>query len=306
MKKTFMTVLLLTAFAAVAPAQQYIDGEPVYRVNNEREFIEALGPDRIVEIGPDVQLNLTRVLNDESLFSGVAGRDFLPMVERGTITTPTVVSEDAYNGRQLTLVHIDLLTIRGAHNSSIVVEPRYANVFNFVDCEGTRLENLTIGHTDEGYCTGAVISYIGGRVNVVKSCDLYGCGSYGLLGDDTNSLGVSATRIHHCTNGIMQFYGSPGLRFDNCDFFDNGHYTLVECDKSDLAFTSCRFYRNAADQQLFSGYYGLVLLDCDIYHPVENLGRTENLLEPREPNRYHDVAEGQYVQPRAIGPDVSE
>ena len=64
-------------------------------------------------------------------------------------------------------------------NRNREVNPRYAFCLKFVNCSNCEVENLTIGHTVGGFCSGGVIGAEQSSVTV-KDCDLYGCGTYGL------------------------------------------------------------------------------------------------------------------------------
>ena len=65
-------------------------------------------------------------------------------------------------------------------HSSIEVDPRYSFVIRFVNCTNCVVENLTMGHTEGGFCSGGVIGARQTSNLTVKDCDLYGCGTYGL------------------------------------------------------------------------------------------------------------------------------
>ena len=286
-----------------APAMaESVDGVTV--VTTEEQFINALGNDRIVQLGPDVHLNLSRILEQEKKFSGVPGRAWVTIVERGGGDQPVIISEFSNDGQQLTLKNISGLVIRGAYNSSIEVDPRYSYCLSFVDCEGCRVENLTIGHTEGGYCDGGVLRFEGGGNNSVSSCDLYGCGTYGIVTHDTNVLSVSRTNVHNCTYGIMELYDSQSVKFDDCDFFDNAEYELITNRGSvNTVFRGCRFYGNYGGAPLFSCDAPITLLNCEIYHM--NVGSRSMLLEPENDCKW----DSNYVpeaRKQPIGPDVVE
>lgn len=115
-----------------APAMaKAVDG--VISVTTEEQLLNALGNNRTIEIGEDVHLNLSRILEQEDKFSGIPGRGWVTVVERGG-QDPTIVSDYCGDGQQLTLKNFELLTIRGKKNSSIEVDPRYAFCLNFIDC----------------------------------------------------------------------------------------------------------------------------------------------------------------------------
>ena len=241
----------------------------VITVNDEEQFLNALGNYRTVQIGANVHLNLSRVLEQENLFAGVPGRSWVTVVKKDRNSDPVIISEFCNDGQQLTLKHFNGLTIRGTYNSSIEVDPRYAYCLNLIDCWECKVENLTIGHTEYGYCDGGVIGVWGGGLNSISDCDLYGCGTYGIVGRETATLKVARTNIHHCSYGIMELWDAHGVEFEDCDFFDNKEFTLIGIGSSEeTVFRGCRFYNNWAQAELFSSGEPFHLYDCEIHHPT--------------------------------------
>ena len=279
------------------------DGE-VYVVTNEEEFLANLLPGRTVVIGENVHLNLSRVLENEENFRDRPGRRWASYDQLGPGKGPTVISEETFDGHQLTLKNFKNLVIRGSHNSSIEVDPRYAFCLRFVNCEECLVDNLIIGHTEGGYCDGGVIGVSGGRMIVVKDCDLYGCGTYGFDVRQTESLFVYSSNIHDCTYGIMELSNSMSVHFYQCDFFNNREFGLVSiygCD--DTVFHDCRFYANYADTELFVGDSKFRLSGCLVCHPTEKLGiiklADESVMRSTfYPNPYEKITENRNIGPK--------
>jgi hypothetical protein len=285
------------------------NGEECIRVYTAEQFLNAIGSYRHILVAKNTEINLTPILNDQSLFrtrfmmwmpdaSGGIGGD-----------RATVVSEEVFDGRQLTMVNMKQLIIEGEGNSRIVVEPRYAFCLNFVDCEQCTVSNLTIGHTVGGSCTGGVVGVSRGRNNTVIDCDLYGCGAYGLQLSGTQNFALYSSKIRDCTYGIMTLEGCEAARFTHCDFYGNKEYALIESHGSiGTVFEDCRFYANWGDAALFSFDREFILLGCAIYHPTENLGTMDFCSQPSksQPNRFYPNPYDQDLQGRGIGPDSPE
>jgi hypothetical protein len=279
-------------------------GDDYIRVYTAEQFLNALGSNRNVLIAKDTEINLTPLLNDESLFR-TRFKMWMPNVDNGVGGgRETIVSEEVFDGRQLTLVNMKQLRIEGEKNSRIVVEPRYAFCLNFVDCNNCTVSNLTIGHTEGGYCQGGVIGVIRGWRNMVTDCDLYGCGTYGLDLDGTNSFSLYSSNIHDCTYGIMQLRNSEAVHCTHCDFFNNREFTLIESNGCvGTVFEDCRFFANWGDSPLFSFDREFTLLGCAIYHPTENLGTMSLCEQPRTDNIFNENPYDKNIQGREIGPD---
>ena len=288
-----------------APAPKMAESvDGIITVTTEEQFINALGNDRIVEIGADVHMNLSRILEREDFFSGVPGRAWVTVVKHDGGDQPVVISEYTNDGQQLTLKNFRGLTIRGKHNSSIEVNPRYSFCMSFMDCEGCIVENLTIGHTEGGYCDGGVIGVQGGSRIFVFNCDLYGCGTYGIVARETRELSIYKTNIHDCTYGIMELWNSQAVKFSQCDFFKNREYELITIRGCEyVVFDDCRFYDNWADAPLFMSDENFTLIGCEIYHPI--IGAQARIIAPDHDNKFGDDA---HFIPESrknpIGPDV--
>jgi hypothetical protein len=257
-----------------------------------------------VLVAKNTEINLTPILDDQSRFRTrykMWMSDVSSGIEGGR---ETVVSEEVFDGRQLTLVNMKQLNIEGEQNSRIVVEPRYAFCIRFVECNQCTVSNLTIGHTVGGSCEGGVIGVKRGWRNVVIDCDLYGCGTYGLEIDGTNSFSLYSSNIHDCTYGIMLLRNSEAVHSTHCDFFNNKEYALIESNGCvGTVFEDCRFFANHGDAPLFSFDKEFTLLGCAVYHPTENLG-TMNLCEqPGAKNFFSENPLDKNIKGREIGPD---
>lgn len=279
-----------------------VDG--VITVTTEEQFVNALGNNRTIELGADIHLNLSRILEREDWFSGVPGRAWVTIAERDHGDTPVIISEFTNDGQQLVLRNFRGLTIRGKRNSSIEVNPRYSFCLSFMDCEDCSVENLTIGHTEGGYCDGGVIGVTGGSRIKVLNCDLYGCGTYGVVARDTWDFLLEKTSIHDCTYGIMELYSSERVKFTQCDFFNNREYELISmrgCEN--VEFNDCRFFANWSSAPLFVADENFTMIGCKVYHPI--LGAQARIMAPNHDNLFGDDAS--YIpEPRKdlIGPDM--
>ena len=274
------------------------------RVYTAEQFLNALGSNRNVLVAKNTTINLTPMLNDQSLFR-TRFKMWMPDASSGIDGgRETVISEEVFDGRQLTLVNMKQLLIEGEQNSSIVVDPRYAFCLRFVDCEQCTVSNLTIGHTEGGYCQGGVIGVKRGWRNVVIDCDLYGCGTYGLDIDGTNSFSLYSTKIHDCTYGIMLLNNSEAVHSTHCDFFNNREYALIESHGCvGTVFEDCRFYANWGDAALFNFDREFYLLGCAVYHPTENLGTMNLCDQVGAKTMFHPNPIDKNIQGREIGPD---
>ena len=280
-----------------------INGEEVYVVTNEAEFIASLRPGRIVMVADNIHLNLSRILENESEFRNRPGRRWAGYDALGISKEPEVISEDASDGQQLTLKNFKNLIIRGGKNSSIEVDPRYAFCIRFVNCEDCTVEDLTIGHTEGGFCDGGVIGVKGGKQILVNRCDLYGCGTYGVVLRETTDFSMIKSNIHDCTYGIMELQNCMAVKFTTCDFFNNREYALIEAWGVDgLVFDDCRFFANWGDAPLFGLDNTFYLIGCQIYHPTEKLGSIDKAEQTGAKTVFNANPLDKNIKSRNLGP----
>ena len=108
---------------------------------------------------------------------------------------------EAYDGWELT-IQADGVRLIGKGDVEIVTQPRYANVLHFENCRDFQVQGLTLGHTPEqGSCSGNVIRMDGCSNGSVDSCDLYGCGTTGIVAMETRDVTVQNSTIHDCSEG---------------------------------------------------------------------------------------------------------
>lgn len=241
-------------------------GPATVTVRDERGFLDALKDNTTILLPEGTRLNLSKVLGKASCFKG-EGRAFEGYIEPHMQSgEPTLVSESVFDGNQLTVVNLRNVTICGSDDCHIVVDPAYAYVLNFVQCQNIRIENLTMGHNVEGFCTGGVVGMYKCSDMVIDACDLYGCGAYGLVADMTRDVTMTRTIIRDCSYGIMQLFGCSGATFSECSFYRNREYSLVTVDAgcSDVLFEACRFFENRG--LLFDLQSRIQLSSCGIVH----------------------------------------
>ena len=105
------------------------------------------------------------------------------------------------DGYQLLIRGISNLTIEAesADTTSIVTDPRYANVLYFYGVDNLTLRNVKVGRTEEpGACTGGVVlEYCHGAL--IEGCKLFGCGTIGVDAIYCKDLTVNRCEIYECS-----------------------------------------------------------------------------------------------------------
>ena len=86
----------------------------------------------------------------------------------------------------------------------LVTENGYADVMTLSYCDGAVLKGLVLGHeVKKGECDANVLKLLTSQSVNVENCSLFGCGTYGIYGEDAAVLTVTGTEIYECTNGIL-------------------------------------------------------------------------------------------------------
>lgn len=127
----------------------------------------------------------------------------------------------------------------------ITVRPVMADTFQFTDGRNIHLENLVLGHRPEGLCMGGVLRFSRCENVTIHRCDLFGCGTQGILFYNGSNLDVTKTIIRECTTGIMHLAGVKNATFTDCDFNKNKCWHGIQIDRSqNVHFENCRFDGN--------------------------------------------------------------
>lgn len=279
MKKT-----LILAFIGLLLGMQTADAakkQTVKRVTNAEEFIQALGSNTHILIPAYTVLKLTSAVEDEEIRAAYNIGEFDTYYDNyEEYTTPRLGWADHFDGKELDIVGMSNLTIEGEGDmAGIIVEPRYAYVLSFFNCKDITLRNLTLGHTDTGYCQGGVVALRGCQNTVIEGCDLYGCGTEGIGADRSKGLQCKNTIIHDCSYQIMTLEHCNDFTFTRCAFYNCREFSLINigfCENT--VFEECNIRDN--DGELFSiGGSPIRLVNCTIDHPAGRLGNMEMVVD---------------------------
>ena len=203
------------------------------KVSTAEEFVAALGSNRRILLEEGVY-NLTNIspfyvsdYNGEAIYYG-----------------------EVFDGFHLVLVDVNNLSIIGIGDmpSELVVEPRYASVLYFSGCSNISISNIKAGHIDkDGFCYGAVFSFMNSEGIRIDDTLMYGCGAYGLQMSGVKDMSVFSSTIYECTYGSMWLIDDNlDILFKDCEFRDNSGFSTVEITRGpfSITFDSCTFRNN--------------------------------------------------------------
>ncbi len=218
------------------------------------DLIDLIAPGHEIHLDPGVY-NLTEWFNSalESLVPD-ADSDYELAAQLGESVdvTPYVRLDWVNDGYEVVIHDVRNLTISTESfykgPVEIVVEPRYANVLTFENCDKVVLSDLTLGHTPEqGYCTGGVLCFRDcGRI-ALSEMDLYGCGTYGIIAERVDSIQTVDSVIRDCSYGIMELRQVKDAGFGEVVFRDCDGFDMLNLRESAATFQSCTFSGNTWD-----------------------------------------------------------
>ncbi|MGD9941281.1 MAG: right-handed parallel beta-helix repeat-containing protein, partial [Clostridia bacterium] len=226
-------VLAVALFLALSP----LAAQQVHWVTTVAEFVQALGPDRVVELAP--------------------GRYILS--DGYGVDNPAVRWVPVDGGMELQIADSSGLTIRG-QGAELVADTPYARTLGFHRGTGLVLEGLTLGHEVSGPCSAGVLGLFGMQDVRVVECDLYGSGSIGIEISDSLGVEVNGGTIRECTAGAVWIEDSDSVFFDEVSMVRNeGSWPLLGVYGSNAVyFSGCTFSDNQGSEFL---YYGEGTLD---------------------------------------------
>jgi hypothetical protein len=216
--KQFIICLALTGISSL------IFSQTSYTVSNAKELLQAIGPDRTITLkSGDYQLkDAYDVKSDYILFSS------------------------EYDGPELIVNNVANMTLTGEGTATILAEPRYAWVINFMACSKIKIKGIVFGHTEEGYCTGGVLGFTTCSGFTISNCEMYGSGTEGLAFSESTNFTFNNCEIRKCTYDIMNVSSSSNISFTDCTFKDTGEFDLITIQTSSkVSFKKCMFRNNA-------------------------------------------------------------
>jgi len=107
------------------------------------------------------------------------------------------------DGEEAHLSNLSNFSIIG-DSASILTRPCYATVLTLNNCENIKFTGIAFGHVPyRGYCQGAVIKLINCKNIQFDSCEFFGCGTYGLVIENSENIIVNGSKIFECTYGAI-------------------------------------------------------------------------------------------------------
>ena len=183
----------------------------------------------------------------------VLNKGYYDMLDFERENTDNIFKEEVFDGNQLVVSNISNVTVVG-DNSTLLVNPRYANVICFRECSNIKLIGLTLGHTPrKGSCMGSVLRFENCNNIKLDSLELFGCGTYGIELENCTNIRTNGTKIFECSYGALSIINS-NLEFSNSMIYDCNKTVgcIIEATNSQLDFNNVSIFNNYIDNYLIS------------------------------------------------------
>lgn len=183
----------------------------------------------------------------------VLNKGYYDMLDFERDNTDNIFKEEVFDGNQLVVSKISNVTVVG-DNSTLLVNPRYANVICFRECSNIKLIGLTLGHTPhKGSCAGSVLRFENCNNVQLDSLELFGCGTYGIELDNCSNIKTNGIKIFECSYGALSIVNS-NFEFSNSMIYDCNKTDgcIIEATNSQLDFNNVSIFNNYIDNFLIS------------------------------------------------------
>ena len=181
----------------------------------------------------------------------VLNKGYYDMLDFERENTDNIFKEEVFDGNVVS--NISNVTVVG-DNSTLLVNPRYANVICFRECSNIKLIGLTLGHTPrKGSCMGSVLRFENCNNIQLDSLELFGCGTYGIELENCTNIRTNGIKIFECSYGALSIINS-NLEFSNSMIYDCNKTVgcIIEATNSQLDFNNVSIFNNYIDNYLIS------------------------------------------------------
>ncbi len=261
-------------------AENKAASEPVkddaVHVSSVEEFLDAIAPNAKIVVEPG-KYDIT-AFTDELMMK--------PSVDDWRENHKYLELRECFDGVEVVVKNAGGMTISGTteipEDTEFTIDPRYATVLSFENCDDMLIEYMKFGHTENGSCMGDVLCFSNCADIRLNTLDLFGCGVYGLTA--TNGCGdisVYNSYIHNCEFGPFDIYNSRGnfvfrkcvmkgsgsggvfqdipgatLKFAGCSFGENETNSLYFWNEESVSFENCTWSEITQYPDYGEGYNG--------------------------------------------------
>ncbi len=217
---------------------------PTFEVSNLKEFVEALGNNRKINIVEDIYIKkeLESILTDTSKFlnsstsknwfSPIYFNEFYDIIGTYTSSVDTKESLSQNNFKEfredlivLAIKNVDNLIISSSNASSIILNQPDDEVIRFDSVTNFKLHNLSIFHRPEtdGGCGefAPVLTFYNSKNIVVEKCKLNGSGTEGIYTKNVENITLLKSEVFNCNKRGLSFKKSKNVKVIDCKIHTN-------------------------------------------------------------------------------------
>ncbi len=217
-------------------------------VSSVGELLDAIGPGAEIIVEPG-KYDITAFL-DELLAK--------PLSDDWRAEHEYIELRECFDGFEIAVKNAEGMSISGTtdfpEDTEFTIDPRYATVLTFINCDDTLIEYMKFGHTENGSCMGDVLCFDNCADIRLNTVDLFGCGVHGLSAmNGCGNISVYNSYIHNCEFGPFDFYSSRGsFIFKKCVMTGSGSGGVYQnIPGSKLRFVECSFGENETNSMYF-------------------------------------------------------
>lgn len=132
---------------------------------------------------------------------------------------------------ELQLKGVDDLTIVGAGKgkTTLITEPRWANILTLEGCKNVTLEDMTLGHTVmTEACEGGVLRIMECENTSLTGLGIFGCGTIGVMSSNSRNVTMKGCEVYDCSSRGVLFYKSQNVTISGCTFHSLGKELPVD------------------------------------------------------------------------------
>jgi hypothetical protein len=216
---------LIIALLLLNSAQLFSQGEKTIAVDNAKQFLEAIGPDRTI------QIRAQAIYISDLVKSTVREGDYY-LIEGDETTIELTISN---------VSHLKIIGL-GSTPNKILTRPEFGEVLTFSQCSDLTIENIEGGHnpvvTDE--CAGGVLFFDQCENVRIQNSVLFGSGIQGIYANGSKHFICENVKIHDCSQAFMSFDDCQDFEFSKCTFENNtgiDQITIINC--LGFSFSNC-------------------------------------------------------------------
>lgn len=190
----------------------------------------------------------------QELLAGIAPNTTLELME-GPFTLPAdlesvptnrhVKALEQWGEVVLEVQEVHNLHIRAVGARARVLGSSSADVLRFSACRDVSLEGIVLGHIEglEQGCSAPVLTLHDCDGFKLRDCELFGCGTEGIVAERSRNLAMERSEVHTCRYGVVRFQSCTGLHFSASVFrdcsmvWDSGGLSFTDC--SNVVFDGC-------------------------------------------------------------------